>query len=479
MTITHINNKAPLLPISYLGKQFVKHQRDVKWNVHVAKGEVYIRGFWKKSNRIIMANFKKVKDGHVYTYATVRPGYAKHVYKEVLDLNFYSHQYFNKTAKKTVFHDVMNWFALPSAHAQAGDSISDLLQQGSGSGIENILGDSDIPIDVTGDINVDGSVNVNGQVGVTYQMDQDQYNGLIQESQNLQGTVTDAAENAANTVNSAVDDATNTLNESVNTAADTVDKNADKFVEESKRWNKTAEKAVDIKHMSKLAFAMSASAVMGGYVANLAISGFGSAVAAIIEFFTEDKLRAMRLADFANAKKMFGPLEAITENLEETMDKFISGHDYLANLDGKDTEDVLARLKAEQDQKIADLTDQIDSKQTSRPCKIQLRILRDKEMNSLSDIQNVMEYVAKQGDDVISDVYFCERLDEMMNNIVDAEWQLFSLKSTILDARSFVYQNLQEQVENMDERIERLNSKKNKKRVVSALEDFYDELEDI
>lgn len=536
ITSVYIDNHD--VPVSEIAFQFVNNQKSIKWMHYVNKNEITFRGYFPQGNRVIFASFTKLPVGTQAFYATFRPGYQLESYPEILDLKKEMTNFYKSNEKNyTVWQKFNKYFGIvEDAHADDLPSQLNGLIGGSSNPASN-----GVPLNINYNITTNSTINSPDLVAASNNLSNSvtTLNGTLTNS-NANWSNTNSALNASNVnwsnsninwnntntnlantninwnntnnqinaanvnwnntnnqINSAntnwnntnnqinaannnwanTNNQINNLNQTANNAVAVGEKESAAWRQESTKWRELMNEKFTPEYMGKISFAMAAGAVVGGYTANLAISAVNFAVDQIVEFFTENKLKKMKLDQFNKALQQWEQLPAMLAAMEKEMDQYIQGRMVLEDVKKLKSEDTTISIKEmlliEKASKKADLyrIDQFLSsgRAISDECIFKAKYQSEKTNTQIANLDKVLGILEKEGDQILSDDYFCSNMINLQNKIAQLESLMDKLRIQMSDAFPFFLRNSREELEDLNDNIKNINSTKYRERIENEL----------
>lgn len=419
---------------------------------------------WAKGNRIVRLAILEEQDSYKSVATIYRKGYQEPMAVESYILENALLKRAQRTSWSPKPPSVHSSFFISRAYAQSGmptgfsglGTILDSIDPGSltGSNLPPVTGSSSggvsllpggvgttsNPFAVTGDVQLNTTFGFDDQTSAQIDVSQAQIDQALSQAETTSAMVdqnwqdTNAQiQNTTDMVNTNWQD----TNAQIQNTTDMVDRNWQESNRQAARANRTAEKLSDPKHMFLLSGATAAGAVVGGFVANMAIQGLISGVDWMIEQMTGRRAAQERWRQFQDAQRNWETTLEHALQLERSIDQFLLFHETLQTIRERLPESERSKLSTEEiirffnieilmrQRDIRRLENQFMAESDPR-CSVELAE-KIAELQNLT--QNMSQVVTILGDhrannpdsDIFDERYFCSQMDNMMRNLLDAE----------------------------------------------------------
>lgn len=430
---------------------------------------------WIKGNRIVRLAIHEGKNHIKAITSLYRLGYRDVVAPEAyLIENALLRD--DKTTALTPSPSHLMSLLLSSSWAQSGiptgfsglESILDSISPSTDLGPQSPLvpgsvGSDGSPLSIGGinhSLDISGDVDVSGQVDVGLD---DRTSGQVDD---IQAQITRTNDEIAAT-RTTLDQQMTRTNDEIASTRDMVDRNWSETNKQAARANRTAEKLTDPKHMFLLSGATAAGAVVGGFVANMAIQGLITGVDWMIEQMTGTKAAAERWRQFQEARRQWETTLDQALTLERSIDQFLLFHETLQTIRERLPESERSKLTIEgiirhfnieilMKQREKRALEELFQNERNPQCSLELA---DKiaEINDLTT--NMSSVVSILGDhkkdnpdtNIFDDRYFCSQMDHMMRNLLDAESALQRYRLHMINGQAEWRKDLAENVEDLQD----------------------------
>jgi hypothetical protein len=307
-------------------------------------------------------------------------------------------------------------------------------------------------------VDIDADVDVSAQLGLDNRAAGQVDRGQDQVDQAL----TQAQETTA-----MIDNQLTRTNDEIAEANIMIDRNWSESNRQAARANQTAERLTDPKHMFLLSGATAAGAVVGGFVANMAIEGLITGVDWMIEQMTGNRATELRWRQFQEARRQWESTLEQALTLEQSIDQFLLFHETLQTIRDRLPESERENLTIEgiirhfnieilMNQREKRAIEDMFQRETNAQCSLELAH-QITELNDLTD--NMSHVVSILGDhrrdnpdlNIFDDRYFCNQMDHMMRNLLDAESALQRYRLHMINGQAEWRRDLTENVEQLQD----------------------------
>ncbi len=251
-------------------------------------------------------------------------------------------------------------------------------------------------------------------------------------------------------------------NAEIKAGREMVDRNWAETNRQAARANSVAEKLSDPKHMFLLSGATAAGAVVGGFAANMAIQGLITGVDWMIEQMTGKKAAAERWKQFQDARRNWETTQEHALKLERSIDQFLLFQETLATIKSKlpesqrqkiSIEDIIRffnveiLMKQREKRQLESLFNQTADHRCSLDLAERIASMNDL-IGNMSQVVNVLDnHKANNADiNIFDERYFCNQMDYMMRNLLDAESALQRYRLHLINGQAEWRKDLSENV---------------------------------